>query len=202
MRFGANPNQQPVGLILAGGSGTRIGGAKPGVALRGQALLRYPLLAMKRVLPNVAVITKAEVALPQLDGAMVWIEPDLPQHPMFGIAEALALAGGRPVLVCPLDMPFVTTELLSELATADSSRPVVLAACGGVPRPLLGRYAASAAPLLSQAAHRGVAPEEALARLHPTLLEVDDEVELFDVDTPDDLLQAAGMMDVRSPLRA
>jgi molybdenum cofactor guanylyltransferase len=194
-----NSNPHPVGVILAGGAGTRIGGGKPGVALQGQALLRYPLRSMKLALRDVAVITKAEIALPQLEGSMVWIEPDQPRHPFHGICEALALAGGRPVLVCAVDMPFVTAELLSALATADSSRAVVLASCKGVPRPLLGRYAPSAAPLLVQAAGRGLAPQEVVPRLDPMLVEVEDEVELFDVDTPDDLLQAAAMLDTRSP---
>ncbi len=198
MRFTANSNPRPVGVILAGGPGTRIGGGKPGVALHGEPLLRYPLRAMRRALHDVAVITKAEIVLPQLEGAMVWIEPEQPVHPLLGICEALALAGGRPVLACPADLPFVTSQLLSALAGAPSSHAVVLAACRGVPRPLLGRYAPSAAPLLTQAASRGLALGDVLPRLHPTLLEVEDEVELFDVDTPDDLLQAAAMMDARS----
>jgi molybdopterin-guanine dinucleotide biosynthesis protein A len=198
MRFPANSNPRPVGVILAGGPGARIGGGKPSVALHGEALLRYPLRAMKRALHDVAVITKADITLPPLDGAMVWIEPERPVHPLLGICEALALAGGRPVLACPADMPFVTAQLLSGLAGADGSHAVVLAACRGVPRPLLGRYAPSAAPLLTQAADRGLALGDVLPQLHPTLVEVDDEVQLFDVDTPADLLQAAAMMDARS----
>jgi molybdenum cofactor guanylyltransferase len=198
MRFPANSNTRPVGVILAGGRGTRIGGGKPGVALRGRPLVHYPLRAMKLALADVAVITKVEIELPQLDGAMVWIEPSAPVHPMLGICEALALAGGRPVLACPADMPFVTAELLSALARADSGHAVVLAACKGAPRPLLGRYAPAAAPLLMEAASRGLEPDELIPRLRPVQVEVDDEVELFDIDTPDDLLQAAAMMDARS----
>jgi hypothetical protein len=39
--------------------------------------------------------------------------------------------------------------------------------------------------------------------LEPKLVEMDadDEVELFDVDTPDDLLQAAAMFDTQRPAR-
>ena len=199
MRVAPDQNTQPVGLILAGGAGTRIGGGKASVALRGDALLHYPLAAMRRVLRDVAVITKAHVELPPVDGAMVWIEPDEPVHPMLGICEALALASGRPVLVCPLDMPFVTAELLARLAGAESDRPVVTAACHGLVRPLLGRYAPSTGPLLAEVAHAGVEPSDAVPRLDAALIEVGDEVELFDVDTPDDLLQAAAMLDLRSP---
>jgi molybdopterin-guanine dinucleotide biosynthesis protein A len=178
-----------------------MGGDKPSVALHGEPLLGYPLCAMKQALQDVAVITKAAVVLPRLEGAMVWIEPDRPQHPMLGISEALALAGGRPVLACPADMPFVTARLLGALAAVDARRPVVLAAARGVARPLLGRYAPSAAPLLAHAASLGVDPGEVLLRLRPTLVEVEDEIELFDVNTPDDLLQAAAMLDARSRTR-
>jgi len=192
------PNSQPVGLLLAGGPGLRIGGDKANVALCGQPLLHYALGAMKRALHDVAVIAKADVVLPQLDGAMVWIEPDEPVHPMLGICEALALAGGRPVLVCPVDMPFVTPELLAALAAADATgRPAVVVACHGTPRPLLGRYQPTAAPRLLQAARNGVPVADASRALDPALLQIEDETELFDVDTPDDLLQASAMLGVQ-----
>src|SRR5579875_2139966 len=112
MRSPMNRSSPPVGLILAGGPGARIGGGKPNVALHGEPLVQYALRAMRAVLSDVAVIVKAQVALPRLEGAMVWVEPDEPLHPLLGISEALALAGGRSVLVCPVDMPFISPELL------------------------------------------------------------------------------------------
>jgi molybdopterin-guanine dinucleotide biosynthesis protein A len=198
-----NRSGPPVGLILAGGPGTRIGGGKPNVALHGEPLLQYPLRAMRAALSDVAIITKPQMVLPRLEGAMVWVEPDEPTHPLLGISEALALAGGRSVLVCPADMPFISAELLSSLAGADDQgRSAVVAACHGDARPLVGRYAPSAAPLLSRAAHEQAPLAEIVPALQPQLVEVDDEVELFDVNTPDDLLLAAGMLDQRlSPNR-
>ena len=44
--------------------------------------------------------------------------------------------------------------------------------------------------------------EEIVQALQPKLVEVDDEVELFDVNTPDDLLLAAGMLDQRRSVQA
>jgi molybdopterin-guanine dinucleotide biosynthesis protein A len=188
-------------VILAGGLGSRIGGDKVVVALRGRALLRYPLEAMRAALDEVAVISKAGTLLPQIDGAMVWIEPDEPQTPLFGIVEALGIAGGRPVLVCPGDYPFVTSDLLIQLATTPPKRHrAVVAVAQGVPRPLLGCYQPSAAQALREAAMHDLSPQDALAQLDPLLVEVADELELFDVDTPDDLLQAAAMLDQPSVL--
>jgi molybdopterin-guanine dinucleotide biosynthesis protein A len=195
-------NSQPIGVVLAGGPGIRIGGAKPTVALRGQPLVRYPVGAMKLVLSEVAVIAKADTSLPQLLRTMVWVEPDLPVDPLLGITEALTLAGGRPVLVCPVDMPFVSPESLSALAGAQhEGRPAVVATCRGVARPLLGCYLPSAVPLLEQAVRDGLSPDDAARTLDPVLFEFENDDELFDVDTPDDLLQASAMLDVRSPSR-
>lgn len=203
MRSPMNRGSSPVGLILAGGPGKRIGGGKPSVALHGEPLLQYPLRAMREVLANVAIITKPQVELPRLEGAMVWVEPEEPVHPLLGICEALALAGGRPVLVCPVDMPFLSVQLLGALVSADAAgRPAVMASCRGEPRPLVGRYMPAAATLLARAAHGQATVDETLEALAATLLEVDDEVELFDVNTPDDLLLAAGMLDQRRSVRA
>ncbi len=198
MRSPINRGSSPVGLILAGGPGTRIGGGKANVALHGEPLLHYPLRALRAVLSDVAIITKPQMVLPRLEGTMVWVEPEEPVHPLFGICEALALAGGRPVLVCPVDMPFISPQLLGALAGAESDgRPAVMASCRGDARPLVGRYMPAAAGLLAQAADGTVTLEEVLETLEPRLLEVEDEVELFDVNTPDDLLLAAGLLDQR-----
>ena len=51
---------------------------------------------------------------------------------------------------------------------------------------------------MSGAARAATAPiEEIVDAIEPTLLEVDEPEELFDVDTPDDLLLAAAMLDQR-----
>jgi molybdenum cofactor guanylyltransferase len=201
MRSPINRGGSPVGLILAGGPGTRIGGGKANVALHGEPLLHYPLRALRGVLSDVAIITKPQMELPRLEGTMVWVEPDEPAHPLLGVCEALALAGGRPVLVCPVDMPFISTQLLGALVSADSDgRGAVMASCRGEARPLVARYLPSSAALL--AAHGAVALEEVVRTLDPKLVEVEDEVELFDVNTPDDLLLAAGLLDQRRSVRA
>lgn len=204
MRSTQTTSAPPVGLILAGGPGRRIGGNKASVALHGQPLLRYALSAMSEVLRDVAIIAKPRTPLPRLEGTMVWVEPERPVHPLLGVSEALALAGGRPVLVCPVDMPFITPQLLAALAgTRGDGAAAVLASARGIACPLVGRYLPSAAATLAQAVQRHLAPEEAVAALHPKLVEVEEERELFDVNTPDDLLQAAAMLDAqRRPVRA
>ena len=190
---------QPIGAILAGGAGLRIGGEKATVELHGKPLICYPLETVGEVLKSVAILAKVGTKLPPLAGVTVWIEPERPSHPLVGITHALALSGGRPVLVCAADLPLVTPELVRRLVRADPGRaPAVLACAQGVLQPLLGCYQPRALELLAAAAREGTAPVlETITAIHPVLVEADDPEELFDVDTPDDLLQAAGMLDRR-----
>jgi molybdopterin-guanine dinucleotide biosynthesis protein A len=76
----------------------------------------------------------------------------------------------------------------------------VLAASHGQVQPLLGCYQPGAAELLRNLnLDPEAAAQEAVAMIAPRLLEVDPDV-LFNVNAPDDLLQAAAMLD-RAPTR-
>jgi molybdenum cofactor guanylyltransferase len=195
MRF----RSRPVGAILAGGAGLRIGGQKQIVELDGKPLISYPLEAVGQVLSKVAILAKTGTKLPPLPRVAVWIEPETPRHPLIGITQALALAGGRPVLVCAGDMPFVTPDLVRRLVKADpGGAPAVVACSQGRMQPLLGCYQPRALELLAGPARAGTGRlMDLVAGIEPLRLEVDDPEELFDVDTPDDLLQAAAMLDRR-----
>ena len=196
MRF----RTRPVGAVLAGGGGRRIGGDKAIVELNGRPLISYPLEAVRQTLGQVAILAKADTKLPYVSGVTVWIEPDARRHPLVGITQALALADGRPVLVCGADLPFVTAKLVQRLAKANPGRaPAVVASAHGVIQPLLGCYQRRALELLRRGALDVSRPvRDSVAALDPVLLEVDDPDELFDVDSPADLLQAAAMMDRRA----
>jgi molybdopterin-guanine dinucleotide biosynthesis protein A len=183
--------------VLAGGAGRRIGGSKATVELCGKPLICYPLAALAEALGEVAVIAKADTELPSLPGVTVWIEPQSPRHPLVGIVQALALADGRPVLVCASDLPFATAELIGRLATADpQGAPAVLASHRGAAQPLLGCYQPRAMELLPPPA-ANVALRDAVAAIGPRLLEVDDPDQLFNVNAPEDVLQAAAILDRR-----
>ncbi|HTP22606.1 MAG TPA: NTP transferase domain-containing protein [Solirubrobacteraceae bacterium] len=188
-----------VGAILAGGGGRRIGGDKAIVELHGRPLISYPLEAVRQALGRVAILAKPDTKLPYVSGVTVWIEPEPRRHPVIGIMQALALADGRPVVVCGADLPFVTASLVKRLARANPGRsPAVIACARGEMQPLLGCYQRRALPLLRSQAQAASSPlRETIAALDPVLLEVDDPQELFDVDSPDDLLLAAAMMDRR-----
>ena len=190
---------KPIGAILAGGQGLRIGGEKATVELQAKPLIAYPVAAVRQVLSRVAILAKAGTTIPPVSGVEVWIEPEVPRDPLVGITQALALAGGRPVLVCPCDMPFVSPELIRRLVKTDPGRaPAVVACADGAMQPLVGCYHPRALDILGRAVRPGTGPlAEAIAALDPVLLDVEQPEELFDIDTPNDLLLAAAMLDQR-----
>ncbi len=162
-----------IGAVLAGGSGSRIGGAKATAQLDGQALVSYPLAAALCALSSVAVVAKDGVELPQLDQRVeLWIEPDEPRHPVVGVIEALRRAEGRAVLIIACDLPLLTSEVVALIASADAEGSVaVLASAAGRPQPLLARYEPAALALLEKFDTDGPMTEQVMA-LMPTLVEV------------------------------
>ena len=188
-----------MGAVLAGGAGQRLGGSKAMVRLNRRPLISYPLEAICRGLGHAVVVAKMRTELPPLAGISVWIEPDEPLHPLAGLVHALSLAGGRAVLSCPCDLPLVTPTLIRELALADLSRaPAVVARAGPRIQPLLGCFGPQALPRLAAAMREpGGRVTDVVAGLDPELHEVSDPLLLFNVNTPEDLLQASMMVTER-----
>jgi molybdopterin-guanine dinucleotide biosynthesis protein A len=172
------------------------------VELRGRPLISYPLSALQAALGDVAIIVKPDTILPNLPGVTVWIEPAAPTHPLTGLIHALAFAEGRAVFACAADLPFVTAALVSQIAGADPrGAPAVIAAHGRQVQPLLGCYQTRALELL-----RGVPDgterrlRDVVAEIGARTTEVADPDQLFNVNAPEDLLQAAAMLDRRGPI--
>jgi molybdopterin-guanine dinucleotide biosynthesis protein A len=126
----------------------------------------------------------------------VWIEAAEPRHPLVGIVEALALAAGRPVVVCAADLPLVDSALITRIARCDpGGAPAAIASCAGQIQPLLGCYQPAAAELLRSAARRASDPVlRVVAGIEPVLVEVDDPSQLFNVNSPEDLLVASALL--------
>jgi len=189
------PPSGPIGVILAGGTGRRIGGAKALVALQGRPLNEYPLEVLRSVLTDVVVIAKPDTELPTLSGVRIWIEPAGPRHPLTGIVEALARADGRAVLVCATDLPFVSPAVIERLARHPVPRaPLVVASRGEEIQPLLACYHPGTAPRLSAAVAEGRPMRDVVGAFDPHMVEVDDPDVLFNINTPDDLERAAELL--------
>jgi molybdopterin-guanine dinucleotide biosynthesis protein A len=184
----------PVGVVLAGGLGRRLGGDKAIVELEGRPLALYPLEALHEVCDEVAVVAKRDTLLPALAGAaQLWIEPDEPRHPLAGVAHALRLAAGRPVLVVAVDLPLMDAATLRGLIEAGRGQGVAAV----VPR-VHGRLQPLCALYLPGALEAGLASFDASARATDVVeslgireVEPADPTAFFNVNRPEDLLQAS-----------
>jgi molybdopterin-guanine dinucleotide biosynthesis protein A len=185
----------PIGVVLAGGRGRRIGGDKALVELDGRPLIEYPLAAIGMVLEQVAVVAKRDTVLPPLRGsATVWLEPDEPRHPMAGVAHALRVAEGRGVVVVAADMPLVGPDLIRRLAfEAARGRPALVPRAGARLQPLCARYEPTARAALERF-DRAAPATEIAAGLRPAVLDIEDELPFFNVNAPEDLLQASALL--------
>ncbi|MFL5845118.1 MAG: molybdenum cofactor guanylyltransferase [Solirubrobacteraceae bacterium] len=185
----------PVGVVLAGGAGRRIGGDKALVALDGRPLLLYPLEILRVVLDDVVVVCKPDTALPPLPAPVpVWWENDPVHHPLIGVAAALREAAGRPILVCAGDMPLVTTGAIRALADAPAAM-AVLARAGGRMQPLLGRFAPEALAVI-EAMELDEPATRVVERMAPAFVDVDEEL-VLNVNAPEDILAASAALSRR-----
>jgi molybdenum cofactor guanylyltransferase len=202
--------RDPIGVVLAGGVGRRIGGAKAIVELHGVPLVQYPVRALQAVLAEVVVVAKQHTALPPLPGVPIWVEPAEPRHPLAGIVHALEGAGAaagidgmaREILVSAGDLPFLAPDLVERLARADAGgAPALVPRAGGRLQPLLARYAPASYAPLAAALRCDPLPSltDAVVALDPHVLELDDAQSFFNVNLPEDLLTAAGLLDRGTP---
>jgi molybdopterin-guanine dinucleotide biosynthesis protein A len=184
-----------LGVVLAGGRGSRLGGAKPTAELAGRPLISHPLAALAEAGLEAVVVAKPDTDLPPLD-VDVLAEAAEPVHPLTGIVAALRQTG-RPIVVIGCDFPFVPAALLRALA--DAPEPLVVPAPGGAPQPLVARWTPALLPALEATLDREEPLRRTVAALSPRLLE---DAELaafgdparvfFNVNTPADLRRAEG----------
>jgi molybdenum cofactor guanylyltransferase len=201
-----------LGVVLAGGRGTRLGGDKAAVELGGRPLIEYPLAAIEAAGLEAVVCAKPGQEPPTpsrgsfrtyfvrkepRDSVRVLEEPAEPRHPLCGIVAALRL--GRPIVAVACDLPFVAPGLIELLA--DAREPLVLPAVGGRPQPLLARYEPSLLPRLEAALEREEPLTRTVEALGPRLLDEDELARfgdpgrlLFNVNDADDLRQAEALL--------
>ena len=173
-----------LGAILAGGAGTRVGGAKASLELCGRPLIAYPIAAMREAGLDLVVVAKRDTPLPDLDVPVVHDTSSV-LHPLAGVLAALEHAGG-PVLVVGTDMPDLPPQLLRRLADADESADVVVATAGGQLEPLCARYSPSAREALERALADEAPLRATVAALNPLEIATD-AAAVRNVNTPDDL---------------
>ncbi len=149
--------------------------------LAGRPLVAWPVAALRAVCADVAVVARAETALPADLDAEVWVEPDGDRHPRRGLETALGRA--ERVLVVAVDLPLVPPAFLEALAAGG-------AVAEG--QPLCGAYARADLAVL-RAAPAGEPLRRTVARLGRPALAAPPGA-LLNVNTPEDLARAAALI--------
>ena len=159
-----------IAAILAGGRSRRMGTDKALVDFGGEPLIARPIAAARAAGLEPVAIAKRTLPL----DVPTWIDSYETSHPLSGLLTALEHG---PVVAIACDQPFVTPELLAELAAHEG-----FAITRGEPFP--GRYEphpALAQALLDQASLRAT-----LAKLQPAEIDVDPRL-VVSLNTPAEL---------------
>jgi molybdopterin-guanine dinucleotide biosynthesis protein A len=190
----------PIGVVLAGGRGRRLGGDKAIVELESRPLLLYPVEALHELCDEVVVVAKRDTLLPPLAGiADLWIEPDEPRHPLLGVVHALRLAVGRPILVVAVDLPLMDAATLRLIAQTDpGDAAVVVPRVHGRLQPLCALYTPRALPGLEDF-DADARTTEVVEALGIREVEPPDPSAFYNVNRPEDLLQVSVLLKGASP---
>lgn len=155
-------------VVLAGGAGSRIGGAKPERLLGGRRLIDHALGHARRYGRKVAVAVRDTV--PEgLTGLMLLRDPPGIAGPLAGLAAGCAEAeqlGLARVLLLPSDMPFLPPDLAERLGAALDENPGAGAAqahSGGRDHPVCSLWRTGAAGALADYAAAGKSSLKGLA---------------------------------------
>jgi len=198
---GANGGMMRIfGVILAGGTGRRMGGADKAALLLGA----QPLLArvIERIGPQVdrlAVSANGDPArlapyrLPVLSDA-------LPQGPLSGVLAALDWAapqGATAVVSVAVDTPFFPGDLVAQLLLAAEGSPsgAAVADSGGRAHPTFALWPVALRHDMRGALARGEAKVMAFAQRHQAALaRFSDDRAFVNINTPDDLAAAEALL--------
>ncbi|MGC1504165.1 MAG: molybdenum cofactor guanylyltransferase MobA [Sulfitobacter sp.] len=199
--------KQPLGVILAGGQATRMGGGDKGLLrLGGQTLLDH---VMDRLAPQVA-----EVALNANGDPARFSAFDLPvladsidgfAGPLAGVLAGLdwaAMRGGETIVTAAADTPFFPCDLVPQLLLQSEgmTHPLVLAATpdakrGTARHPTFGLWPVALRDDLRAALKGGLRKVVLWTETHDGREALfPQEQAFFNVNTPEDLAQAEAML--------
>jgi molybdopterin-guanine dinucleotide biosynthesis protein A len=159
-----------IAAILAGGRSRRMGTDKALVDFHGEPLIARPIAAARAAGLEPVAVAKRELAL----DVPTWIDEHETSHPLSGLVTALRHG---PVVAIACDQPFVTPELLAELAACEG-----FAITRGEPFP--GRYEPS--ELLQRALQEEASMRATLAKLRPREIEADARA-VMSLNTPEEI---------------
>lgn len=155
----AAPDRPPLGVVLAGGRGRRMGGCnKAWVEYRGRPLIEHAVARLQAQTDGIVVSTNTEMdRCARLGFPCVADEHPDYRGPLAGIAAAGADRPGRDLLCVPVDAPLAPPDLGARLqaARAEHTAPAAIAHDGQRLQPLFLLLSAGLIPALRAAIAAG-----------------------------------------------
>ena len=198
---GTHKHPQLTGAILAGGYSRRLGQDKATLPLLGKPLVRWVAEALAPVAAECWLITNhprdhLPLGLPLVTDLRPF------QGPAGGLLTALFYARTPWVLAAAVDNPFLTPELVAELAAraARTSRPAVVCRSPWGLEPFPGLYAVRLLPQLTAFLKSDRRPTRFLSVCRPEIIPPEAVLQLdpegrsfFNLNTPEDLDRATDL---------
>jgi nicotine blue oxidoreductase len=187
------------GLVLAAGSGSRLGQPKALVEIAGERLVDRAVQVLRDGGCDPVVVVSGAAPF-EVAGATVVTNPDWPTGMGSSLRVGLAvLAGGdaSAVVVSLVDQPGIGPDVVARVIAAfDAGATVATATYGGKRRNpvLLGRRTWAEVSRLAEG-DEGARPYLAAHPDDITAVECDDLGDAADIDTPEDLARARGEAD-------
>jgi molybdopterin-guanine dinucleotide biosynthesis protein A len=192
---------QVYGLVLAGGSSTRMRRDKAALAYGGRSQLDRAFELASRHVPQVFVsVRAAQVADPTRAQHPMIVDSIEGEGPMVGIRSALAAYPNVAWMVLACDLPFLTdtalSQLLNERDAAGGLATAFRSTHDGLPEPLCSIWdPASAAALASYQEAGGRCPRKFLIQHAARLLDPEDRRALDNINTPEEYAAALATID-------
>src|SRR5271166_6951468 len=188
------------GLILAGGSSSRMQRDKASLEYLGQSQLdRSFELACRHVLPVFVSVRADQSGESARAHKPLIIDSIEGAGPIAGIRSAFARFGDVAWLVLACDLPFLTDAALAHLLQERDPAAVATAyrsAHDGLPEPLCAIWEPAAGPALASYQDAGGrCPRKFLIRQAVPLLDLEDSRALDNVNTPEEYAQALAELD-------
>ncbi|MFN7595597.1 MAG: molybdenum cofactor guanylyltransferase MobA [Cereibacter sp.] len=188
------------GVILAGGTGRRMGGTdKAALLLGAQPLLARVIARIGPQVDRLAVSANGDPA--RLAPYRLPVLPDaLPQGPLSGVLAALDWAapqGATAVVSVAVDTPFFPGDLVPQLLLAAEHSPsgAAVVDSGGRVHPAFALWPVALRCDLRAALARGEAKVMAFAQRHQAALaRFSDDRAFFNINTPEDLAAAEALL--------
>ena len=192
--------KQPVGVILAGGLATRMGGGDKGLLRLGAGTILDSVIA--RMDPQVAALALnangdaarfAALGLPVIADSIGGFA-----GPLSGVLAGMdwaAARGATHVVSAAADTPFLPCDLVPQLLLAGGDAGLALAASPSGRQPTFGLWPVALREDLRDALNGGLRKVVQWTQAHGAgSAEFRDDAAFFNVNTPDDLAHAEAML--------